>query len=106
MPTAGLLCAISKTSDDAGSFANATREAHRARREFLRGSEINILSHEHFASPESDSKCMDLYEVDDIEGIEGGTVLLEQGGDGGLGVEYYVYRVLRCVSVFGHAIAT
>lgn len=103
MPTAGLLCVISKTADSAADFANATREAHRARREFLRGSEIDILSHEHFASPDSDSRCMDLYELSDIEGIEGGTVLLEQGGDGGLHVEYYVYRVLRCVFAYGQA---
>lgn len=103
MSSPGFLCAISKpqsSSTDLESFQFECREAHKSRRAFLQGGNVEILSHEHFvAKGEEESTstqtCMDVYELSDIEPLLAGKLLLEEGGDGPLITHTYTYKLLR-----------
>lgn len=99
--TRGILCAISEPSNRAASqeaFDYECREAHKSRREFLQGGNIDILSHEHYARKQERNQvgpCMDVYELSDIEPMISGKVLLEEGGDGPLVTHTYTYKLIR-----------
>lgn len=103
MAFSGFLCAISRPKDsgvDADSFQKECREAHKSRREYLQGGNVEILSHEHYlakADGSSIQTCMDVYELSDIEPLLEGKVLLEEGGDGPLETHTYTYKLLRRV---------
>ena len=81
------------------AFTHECREAHKSRREFLQGGNIELLSHEHYVATRDASEgsraCMDIYEVNDIAPLLSGKVLLEEGGDGPLMTHTYTYRLLR-----------
>lgn len=104
MPNPGFLLVISKPVKDdtpADAFVFEVREAHKTRRIFLEGGGVNALSHEHYLR-KGDSRptrsCMDLYEVDDIDPLLDGKVLLEEGGDqeGPVRESHsYVYKQVR-----------
>lgn len=106
MASSGFLCAISRPRNpdvDNDTFQTECREAHKSRREFLQGGNVEILSHEHYRAKDNGSSvqtCMDIYELSDIEPLLAGKVLLEEGGDGPLETHTYTYKLLR--QVFGH----
>lgn len=87
---------------DEEAFNHECREAHKSRREFMQGGNVQILSHEHYVRANDDSTdprpCMDVYEVDDIGPLLSGKVLLEEGGDGPLMTHTYTYKLLRYYS--------
>lgn len=97
----GLICVVSEPkapSTDSEAFTHESREAHKSRREFLQGGNVNIISHEHYVAKEDGARpkrCMDVYEVDDIGPLLSGKVLLEEGGDGPLMTHTYTYKHLR-----------
>ena len=42
--------------------------------------------------------ALDVYELDDIDSITSGNLLMEQGGDGPVAQAHsYAYRIMRCV---------
>lgn len=116
MPDSGIIFVVtdgrrSPSQDD--RFTYECREAHKTRREYLKAGGVTILSHEHYvdgnhtghdkeegarsgATGAPPPRCADLYEVDTIEPLLSGKVLLEEGGDGPLtGVHSYVYKTMR-----------
>ena len=98
MLTPGILTVIStpKQSEDAAeSFEYECIEAHRGRREFLEGGGASIVSHEHFHA-KSDQRALDLYELENVEPILAGNILLEEGGEGPVAeANSYAYKLLR-----------
>lgn len=104
MASPGFLCAISIPSSatvELSNFQDECREAHKSRREFLQGGNIQVLSHEHYIGQQGRGDmqtCMDVYELSDIEPMLSGKVLLEEGGDGPLVTHTYTYKLLRQVN--------
>lgn len=101
MSESGLICVVSEPksrSVTSETFTYESREAHKSRREFLQGGNVNIISHEHYVAEEDETspqRCMDVYEVNDIGPLLSGKVLLEEGGDGPLMTHTYTYKHLR-----------
>lgn len=104
MPSRGLLVVISKPVKDntaADDFVFEVKEAHKTRRIFLEGGGVKALSHEHYLLKGDSNparKCMDLYELDDVDPLLDGKILLEEGGDEAGPVREshtYVYKTSR-----------
>ena len=104
MPNPGLLVVISKPVKDdtaADAFVFEVKEAHKTRRIFLEGGGVKALSHEHYLLKGDSNparRCMDLYELDDIDPLLDGKILLEEGGDqeGPVRESHsYVYKSVR-----------
>ena len=102
MATRGILTVISipnQSHDLAEPFNYECKEAHRGRREFLDEGGASIVSHERFhaKSDENSSKvCLDIYELEDIEPILNGKILLEEGGEGPVAeAQSCAYKLLR-----------
>lgn len=104
MPTPGILTVIStaRQSNDASAastFEAELKEAHRSRRVFLEGGGVSILSHEHYHATDAVNPfktALDVYELDDVEPVTSGALLMEQGGDGPVAQAHsYVYRMMR-----------
>jgi hypothetical protein len=79
-------------------FEFECKEASKSRRVFLEGAGISMVSHEHFLSAEphkQPQRCLDLYELDDIEPLLSGKAILAEGGDGPLVAHSYTYKHIR-----------
>lgn len=100
MPTPGLLTVVSKPikPDDPSTveaFELECKEAHKTRREFLIIAKATVLSHEHYSEKDG-KRTLDLYEIDDIDGLLAGKALLEEGGEGPVRYSHSsIYRHLR-----------